>query len=373
MKEGSLNRISKIRVAECSLKLPFTLRLGSTEITTRDYVLLRVETESGVYGEALGYPRGTPLYDVLVNASRAVMGQDANMRQQVMNWLEFRNVPGRGALTRGLSLLEIALTDIACKLAGQPLYRYLGGLKSEARVTAVAGYYMDRRSIDEIADEVSGLVDSGYDRVKIMLKGDDLEFDRRYAAAVCDRAPGRVAADAHWSFATLTEAARLCTSLDGMGLAFLEDPFSAADVRLTHELQTMLTTPIAAGEDVFGPSVFQDLVSGIGLLRVDATTCGGVAGAQQAIAIAAGAGRTVFPHAFAPLHVHFACAFANVEGAEWIPENSGADPLGSLLRKVPEVHNGGISPSEEPGAGIQIDWPRAEQYTKRVVDMTPES
>ena len=95
-----------------------------------------------------------------------------------------------------------------------------------------------------------------------------------------------------------------------------------------------MKTPIAAGEDVFGANVFLDLVSGIGLLRVDATTCGGVTGALQAIAIAAATGRTVFPHVFAPLHVHLACAFPNVEAAEFIPESSGADPLSALLLKL---------------------------------------
>ena len=44
-------------------------------------------------------------------------------------------------------------------------------------MTAVAGYYMDLRSISDIADEVSGMIDNGYERVKIMLKGDDPAFD----------------------------------------------------------------------------------------------------------------------------------------------------------------------------------------------------
>ncbi len=145
--------------------------------------------------------------------------------------LEQRNIPGRAALTRGLSLFDIALWDIACKSAGQPLFRLLGGLRQQAEVTAVAGYYMDRRSIPDIVNEVAELCDAWLQPVKIMLKGDDPEFDRDYAAAVTKQAPGRVAADAHWSWTTVTEAKRLCRDLDTMELNFLEDPFSANDWR----------------------------------------------------------------------------------------------------------------------------------------------
>lgn len=365
-----MNKITKVKIAECSLNLPYVLRLGSTEIKTRDYVVLRLETENGLYGEAIGYPRGNPLFESASNGARLILGRDATMRQQVMDSLEFRNVPGRGGLTRGLSLFDLTLWDVACKEVQQPLYRYLGGFRSEIKVTAVAGYFMDRRSIGEIADEVSGLIDSGYERVKIMLKGDDPRFDVEYVSAVCGRGPGKVAADAHWSYRTVTEARRLFVLLDDLGLQFIEDPFAASDIRLTHELQRQIRTPLAAGEDVFGANVFLDLVSGIGLLRVDATTCGGVTGAMQAIAIAAAAGRTVFPHVFAPLHVHLACAFPTIEAAEFIPESSGADPLRTLLQNCPEVHNGTMKPSEDPGIGIQIDWKKVEQCARRATEIT---
>ena len=297
--------------------------------------------------------------------ARQTIGANVEMRREVMARLEQRNIPGRAALTRALSLFDIALWDIACKSAGQPLFRFLGGLRQQADITAVAGYYMDRRTIADIADEVAELCDGGYSRVKIMLKGDDPDFDREYAAAVSKRAPGRVAADAHWSWTTVTEAKRLCRDLDTMGLNFIEDPFSAGDWRFTHELQGHLQTPIAAGEDVFGIRTFADLVPGIGILRVDATTCGGLTGAVEAIHLAAGAGRTVFPHVFAPLHIHLACAFPNVEGAEFIPQASGADPFQNLLRECPVVKDGKMKPSDDPGIGICIDWDTVERTARR--------
>lgn len=366
-------QISKVQIAECGISLPYVLRLGPVEIRTRDYVLLRIESDEGVFGEAVGYPRGTPLFETMSSMARRILGKDARMRRQVMFNLEYSNVPARAALTRSLSLIDVALWDIACKRASQPLFQFLGGLRTAADVTVVAGYYVDQRSIAAVVDEVGLLQDAGCKRVKIMLKGDDRDFDRKYASAVAEKMPGRVAADAHWTWNTFTEARRACLDLDVLGLNFIEDPFSASDVRLTHQLRRELRTPIAAGEDVFGAGVVSDLVSGIDILRVDATTVGGLTGAIEAINLAAGAGRTVFPHVFAPLHIHLACAFPNVEAVEWITKECGADPLNQFLRNIPVMKDGRMAPSEEPGIGISIDWDAVERLARRQAIITADN
>ena len=354
-------QIVKVRIAECSIPLPRILRLGPVEIRTRDYVVIGIETEDGICGEAIGYPRGTPLFETASAMARKVLGKNAAMRRELTLDLELANVPARAALTRGLSLIDIALWDIACKRARQPLFQFIGGFRAAAEVTVVAGYYVDQRSIADVVDEVKALNDSGCRRVKIMLKGDDAAFDCHYTSAVAGAMQGSLAADAHWSWSTFTEARRVCRELDGLGLLFLEDPFAASDIRLTHELRSEIVTPIAAGEDIYGPRVVSDLVSGINILRVDATTVGGISGAIEAIHIAAAHGRTVFPHVFSPLHVHLACAFPQVESVELIMAESGADPLHRILRGVPEMNGGKMCPSEEPGIGITIDWEAVEK------------
>jgi L-alanine-DL-glutamate epimerase-like enolase superfamily enzyme len=114
------------------------------------------------------------------------------------------------------------------------------------------------------------------------------------------------------------------------------------------------------------------LVGGIELLRVDATTCGGITGAIEAVNVAAAAGRTVLPHVFAPLHVHLACAFPNVEGVELIPEESGADPLPAFLLDRPTIRDGTIAAAETPGVGMLLDWGTIERLARRTVLVSPE-
>lgn len=361
----TLLNISKILIAECSIPLPRVLRLGAVEIRTRDYVVIRIETEGGPAGEAIGYPRGTPLFDTLNNMGRRILGKDAQMRRRLMFDLEQSNIPARAALTRGLSLIDIALWDIACKSAAQPLFQYLGGFRASVETTQVAGYYIDQRSIAEVVDEIGHLRDEGCHRVKIMLKGNDSDFDAKYVTETVQTMPGRVAADAHWSWTTLTEARRTCRYLDSLGLDFLEDPFAASDWRLTHELRRHMVTPIAAGEDVYGAQTVSDLVTGIDILRVDATTMGGITGAIEAIALASGRGRTVLPHVFWPLHVHLASAFPTVEGVEVIPATFGADPLDRLLAHMPVTKDGRMIPDGQPGVGIHLRWDAVEQLASR--------
>src|ERR1700684_2869148 len=88
-------QISRIQIAECSIPLPYVLRLGPVEIRNRDYVLLRVESADGVFGEAIGYPRGTPLFETLSGMGRRILGADCSMRRQVLFNLEQSNVPDR--------------------------------------------------------------------------------------------------------------------------------------------------------------------------------------------------------------------------------------------------------------------------------------
>ncbi len=367
-------KLTTLRVAECRVPLPQEIRLGNTRITTRDFVCLRLETDGGIHGEALGYVRGTPLFVVLESLARRIVGaSDLEMRNALMVALQDSNQPGRAALSRAYSLLDIALWDIMARTAGLPLFQILGGLRRSVGATAVAGYYLDRRTIDDVADEVARLRDEGYERVKIMLRGYDPAFDRALIERVTRQAPGRLAVDSHWSWRDINAARRDCLGLDDFGLEFIEDPFSTVDVDLIGALRRAIRTPIAAGEDIHGTRVMRNLAAEVDILRVDATTCGGITAAVEAIHHADGAGKTVFPHVFLPLHVHLAAAFPGIEGVEMIPEELGADPLEKLLRRPMPIRDGVARVDEEPGVGIALDWEAVDRYATQSATVTAET
>ena len=69
-------KLTALRIAECRVPLPREIRLGDTRITTRDFVCLRLETDTGIQGEALGYVRGTPLFAVLEGLAARLAGAE---------------------------------------------------------------------------------------------------------------------------------------------------------------------------------------------------------------------------------------------------------------------------------------------------------
>lgn len=355
-------RISRIEVANCSLPLAQPIYLGSIPVSTRDYVCMRVITESGLEGFSIGYRSGSQLFESLKAVTSRLVGRDALMRQEFLVESEALRIPARASYVRALSMIDIALWDVAAKSAGLPLYVLLGGLRRAVRSIPVVGFSYGNRPVEEIQDEISRHLDAGESLIKIMIKGSDSKSNSKYIQALTAKFGEQVslAVDTHWSWKTLVEALDTCRRIDDCGLAFIEDPFTPQQWRLVGELRSKLRTPIAVGEDVLDPYGFADLVQSVDILRVDATGSGGITAAMNALALASAHGRKALPHVFPYLHAHLAGANATVIGVEYIPEHTGTDPVRGLLRDFPAIRNGSFLLTDQPGAGCDLHWGAVE-------------
>lgn len=358
-------QITRIQIAQCAIPLPRPIKLGPTFITTRDFVAVRAHGADGTCGDAIGYPRGSALFDEASVVSDFYLGSDAFMRRQTWAAVGGRLVNTRAANLRAMSLFDIAMADLVAKQLQQPLFRLLGGLRESVPVMAVAGYYLNEREIPDVAREVSGLIDAGYQRVKVMLSGNDPDFDVAYAKTITDIAPGRIAVDAHWSWTSISEAYDTCRRLDDLGLVFIEDPFGPSAHSHLERLAAKLRTPLAAGEDMPGQESLSSIADVVGRLRVDATTCGGIDAAMGAAETAASKGVAVLPHVFPTLHAQLAGALHSIEMVEEIPHGTRADPLHELLLRDIQVVDGQCQIDHEPGAGIALDWEMVSRYSVR--------
>jgi L-alanine-DL-glutamate epimerase-like enolase superfamily enzyme len=351
-------KITRIEIANCSLPLSAPVRLGSVLITTRDYICMRIVTNSGLEGFAIGYKSGSQLFSCLQALAPRLLGQNPLMRQALNSELDNSFVPARASYVRALSLIDVALWDIAAKAAQLPLYLLLGGSRTEVQSMPVLGFSYTERSISDIQDEIAEHVDDGATLIKVMIKGSDAVSNSNYIEAVASKFDGKVslAVDTHWSWRTITEAWETCRRIDECNLAFIEDPFLPQQWRLAGELRSKLETPIAVGEDVLDPYSFVDLVQNVDILRVDATGSGGVTAAMNAIAIAAAHGRKALPHVFPYLHLQLACAQNAIMAVEYIPEKTGTDPVRALLKDFPPIRRGKFHVSDDPGAGCNLQW-----------------
>src|SRR5262249_10348082 len=111
---------------------PVLPQQGGRARTSMDTLLVRVETDGGVtgWGEGFGhriFPATKAALDTLIGPM--CVGRDPTAIAALMGELQ-RNLTGvgrNGPAMYALSAIDIALWDIAGKLAGLPLYRLLGG------------------------------------------------------------------------------------------------------------------------------------------------------------------------------------------------------------------------------------------------------
>jgi L-alanine-DL-glutamate epimerase-like enolase superfamily enzyme len=345
-----------VDLAVCAIPMPRPVRLGATVYREREYVALRIRTDDGLVGNALGHSRNVPIAAALERLVPALIGRDALRRAEIVGSLRAANVNGRGALVRALSLIDIALWDVLAQRAELPLWRLLGGARDRVPLLAVAGYSPD------VQEELRRLADAGFRSLKVHVEpagAADAERLQRAAGVP-------LAVDFHMAFSTLPEALAVCRPLDELGLAFIEDPFPPERWRLTAELAERLRTPVAAGEDALGLEALRDLLEGVAILRVDATASGGIGTALDAVALAAAAGRGVITHAFHDLHGDLGGGVAAVDLVETIPEDSGANPVGRLLRRRHRLEGGELVLADEPGHGLALDWEAVRAHAREL-------
>ena len=144
--------------------------LGGKARTSIDTLLVRIDTDEGVsgWGEAFGHriwPATRAAIDTLIgrSASDAIRPRSARS----MNDLQ-RNLHGvgrNGPAMYALSAIDIALWDIAGKLAGLPLYRLLGGsTRRDLPAYASLLRYGDAKAV---AHQTAEALSRGYRHIKV--------------------------------------------------------------------------------------------------------------------------------------------------------------------------------------------------------------
>lgn len=341
--------------------MPWPVRLGAVVYNTRDFVVLRLTCDDGRAGHAIGYSRGTPLLEAVRGMAPFVGALNVADPEQVQAELSGTLLSGWAQFVRAASLIDIALWDVKAQGEGLALHRLLGAEESDAAIMAVSGYFSDVRSQDELVEEAVEFDRAGMG-AKLILGGYDSEWDQRLVHRMQEAlSPGtEIGVDFHARWRDPQEAAAYFAPMDGLGLRFIEDPFPGFDWRAMRDLAGLITTPVAAGEDVIGYSALLDLLESVGFLRLDATASGGVTTALKAIKAAGDRGSVVVPHVFPYIHAALCAAHAEVANIEVITASVGADPMDLLLTEPDPIQGGRWVLDEEPGLTLPLDWEAVE-------------
>ena len=350
---------------------------------TRHITLVRIETASGAvgWGEGItGSDDASLAMKVIVDrgfASRLV-GRDPRDVEAI--WSEFRETTywsgNGGIVTFAISAIDMALWDLAGRLAGVPLYRLLGG-KRRDRVRAASSIIFDTANLAGIGRQFADLRARGYEVLKggwghdlsIAFGRDarrDLAIVRTVREAVGDDAEiiVDVAAGSGW---TASHAITMARAFEPYRLYWLEDALAEGDLDGWKRLRAATATALCTGEKGWTVPHFRGLITSgaLDIIMIDPGRAEGVTGTKKVIDLAADGGLSWNAHSWSSAlntaaSLHLAAASPNVLLLELKPEPS---PMQNDIVTDPiEMRDGWIAVRDAPGLGVTIDEAAVRRY-----------
>jgi D-arabinonate dehydratase len=354
------------RIEAWTIDEPLThpVEFGNMRFTSRDYTVVRATTSDGVEGIAYGLGRGAPVAQVVAAIAGAAIGREPEESTAIWDDLYARTITSgqRGVLLRAISLIDIALWDLRGKRAGQPVHGLLGRRTENVAAHVGGGYYRERRTREEVADELRGYVEAGFTLVKIPAGGLAPRDEEAWVSAAREAIGPDVdlAIDAHWSWSDVRSARRVLERLDDLRLDWIEDPLWPEALPAAAELRRHVRSPIAIGDELSGRWAYQQMLEprAADIWRLDVTTVGGFTEAQRILGLAAAFGITVSPHIYVELHVHLAASDGAVISVEYVTPESEIDLSHRFIAAPLTPVDGRLRVPTAPGLGIDIDIER---------------
>jgi L-alanine-DL-glutamate epimerase-like enolase superfamily enzyme len=365
-----VDRITRVRVATILHVLEVPIVFGTWVMRHREFALVRIDAESGLRGFAYGLTRDGPL-GALVDRTIApvYVGREVGDPEGSFHAALWTNnaVHAAGLGMRALSIVDLAAWDLAAKAAGQDIATYLAGERRRMLVTGIVGY-PPTISPQATVDQMSGLWDAGWRRFKLPIAPTPDESIARLRAAREAFPDAWLGIDNNFYSKGAADAIAFGKRLDGLGLGWFEDIVPPGDAAMVAEIRAAIGTPVAMGDEQGGSYHPQALLAfdAVDVLRVDATTNGGITRLKGIVAAAGTKGVAVAPHMFPHVHSQLLSALGQRDAPiEWGIPDTGVHPMDDSLVQ-PVVCDGRMDPlPASPGLGTLVDpaWIGRQQVT----------
>jgi L-alanine-DL-glutamate epimerase-like enolase superfamily enzyme len=352
------------------LNIPYTSGGASdTEVwggkawQTADVLLVQIRTDEGVtgWGEAFGY-NVIPATKAAIDQILAPMcvGRDPRGIEALMLELQQKlHIFGRsGPIIFGLSGIDIALWDIAGKLAQQPVHQLLGGGKAELPCYASMVRYTEPKVV---AANVERALSEGFRHIKLHeIELPAVRAARQTAGELID-----IMLDVNCPW-TQREALDMAQKLAPLNLRWLEEPvWPPEDHAALANVRAKGGIPVAAGENATTIAQFKHLfdAGAVDYVQPSPAKMGGVSELRRVFTLADAYNVTVMPHSFydgpaflAGLHVNAALGRGSM--VEW----RYFDLEKRLYGEHAVPRNGSITVPQSPGLGYDPDPQVVKRY-----------
>jgi L-alanine-DL-glutamate epimerase-like enolase superfamily enzyme len=381
-------RIREVRTIPVECPLPQPVFDANYIMATKPALLVEVETDEGLVGLGEAAHFGGPLRSTAAliegELREHVAGEDPRDVERLwerMHQRAYKHARG-GAVIAAMSGIDIALWDLRGKLAGQPLWRLLGGYRRRVPAYATGGFYAEGKGIRELCQEMEGYCRHGFRAVKMKvgrnseIEGSPLRAmehrgicevtlaqDLGRVRAVRDTVGPevRLAIDANgaWDVPTAVKVGRALEPLD---LYWFEEPVSPDDLAGSAEVARKIAIPVAGYETCsYGKVSFRDYIQAraVHFVQPDVTWAGGLTESLKIAHLAQAWNLPLAPHIHGSAiavaaALHLLGAVSNASLAEMV---FPAHPLMSDLVREPLLVDGTgqIELPERPGLGMELD------------------
>ncbi|TCL08316.1 D-galactarolactone cycloisomerase [Shimia isoporae] len=262
----------KSHVLQCDM--PEELGYSQQYYAKRTAHLIEVTTDQGItgWGECFGPGNVAIANKTIVERVIApmVVGMDALDRDvtwhKVYNLL--RDHGQKGMPIQALSGVDIALWDIAGKVAGLPIHKLIGGAHRSDVPAYGYGMMLKRESVEDhvarFTDEAAAIIGMGFGAAK-MKTGLGPKDDVRLCEAVAKGVgEARFMVDANHCYTT-SDAFYVGRALDELGAYWFEEPVAPEDLDGYRELRVGLKVNISGGEAEFARWGWRSILENRGL------------------------------------------------------------------------------------------------------------
>ena len=339
------------------LEVPYKTAYEDTEAFQA--VFLLVETSRGIRGFASVSPdlmlTGESAEDVMHKLKNliepALLGMD--LRRYIHILETIKKMTGEGPAT--LCLIDTLLYDLMSKLAGLPLYQYLGGYREYMRTSVTVGIL----PLDETLDMVSGWVQRGYGIIK--LKGgrnvsQDIEKVNRIREKFGRELVIRFDANQGYSVA---EAIKFINETRRADIELLEQPTPREKMDWLGYVTKRTDVMVLADESLVNlkDALILSRDGMTDLINIKLVKVGGITEALHINSVAKAAGIKVMVGCFdecalgIAAGVHFALSRPNIAYADL---DGHLDVMNDPTSGAVDIRNGILYPGTSPGLGFEL-------------------
>ena len=341
----------------------------------RNFTYVRVDTDEGIHGvgEAFCVGPDAAVAELIRYFADWIIGDDPLDRERIQaKILNYSRFPGGSMIYAAASAIDLALWDIAGKVAGLPVYKLMGG-KTRDKVWLYTHAYGDTpEQILKIIEQKRAKY--GYNAVKVNCPSlgyhpvgqAEKKLDNLFATLRKELGDDfEICIDMSSKIAEPYQALRFGNLLKPYRPMFIEEPIRPENIEEMARLASRYEVPLATGEQLYTKYDYYQLLrhDGADILQPDVLLAGGITGVRKIAAMAEASYRVIAPHnPLSPLgnciNVHLAMGLPNFMILENEPVDFGLQK--DLVTRVLTIEDGYIRPPEEPGWGMDLNYPYLE-------------